>query len=279
MKIPNPLIYTVADVLGAHYYSHTKLNTLFGENGFPGEPPEGNCVKKCQIWMKRANEDCEDQALAMLSEVLAEFMNLDHGDGSASKAGFERITQGLAKVGFEYDWDGIVPIKSEPTTSVSVASFATPPASPTPPQEPSLPGRRFRTALSFPGERRSYVEQVAELLAAKHGRGKVLYDRYHEAEFARPDLDVYLPNLYRTDSDLICIFLCADYATKRFCNLEWRFIRQLIATEDQARIMFFSFDPIAAIPEIGILNGDGYVPIGARLACDIAGLIDQRLAL
>lgn len=49
----------------------------------------------------------------------------------------------------------------------------------------------------------------------------MLYDRYHEAEFARPDLDVYLPNLYATESELIVIFLCPDYAKKRWCKLEW----------------------------------------------------------
>ncbi len=153
------------------------------------------------------------------------------------------------------------------------------PTIPNPIAANAVPQRRFRVALSFPGEQRSYIEKVAALLECVHGRDKILYDRFHEAEFARPDLDVYLPNLYRTSSDLICIFLCSDYARKRFCNLEWRFIRQLIATEDHARIMFFSFDPIGAIPDIGILSGDGYVSIGTRSAIEIAMLIDQRLAL
>jgi hypothetical protein len=144
---------------------------------------------------------------------------------------------------------------------------------------PPASTRRFRVALSFPGERRSFVAQIAANLATAYGRTRVLYDQFHEAEFTQPDLDVYLPNLYRTNSDLICIFLCADYAKKRFCNLEWRFIRQLIASEEQGRIMFLSFDPIAAIPEIGILSGDGYVSIGSRTAEQIAALINERLAL
>jgi hypothetical protein len=38
MKIPNTVIYVVGDVLGSWYYSHTKLNTLFGGAGFPGRP-------------------------------------------------------------------------------------------------------------------------------------------------------------------------------------------------------------------------------------------------
>jgi hypothetical protein len=37
--IPNPVIAVVAEVLGQHYNSHSKLNTLLMEAGAPGEPP------------------------------------------------------------------------------------------------------------------------------------------------------------------------------------------------------------------------------------------------
>ena len=56
MKIPPSVINIVGDVLGSWYYSHSNLNTLFGGCGFPGDPPEGNCVAKCQGWMRRANQ-------------------------------------------------------------------------------------------------------------------------------------------------------------------------------------------------------------------------------
>jgi hypothetical protein len=88
-------------------------------------------------------------------------------------------------------------------------------------QATNLYARRFTIALSFPGEHRDFVEKAASCLAGQIGRERVLYDRYHEAEFARPDLDVYLPNLYATESELIVIFLCPDYAKKRWCKLEW----------------------------------------------------------
>ena len=138
--------------------------------------------------------------------------------------------------------------------------------------------KRFRVALSFPGERREFVKEVAELLVQKFGdKGHVLYDHFHEAEFARPNLDVHLPNLYRTESELIAVFLCDQYATKRWCKLEWRFIRQLLSTVDEDRIMFLSFDDIGAVPELGILTGDGYVSIGQRKPQEIADLILERL--
>ncbi|MFH1110364.1 MAG: hypothetical protein V1790_14380 [Planctomycetota bacterium] len=139
------------------------------------------------------------------------------------------------------------------------------------------PDKRFKVALSFPGEHRDFVAQVANHLAGKVGRERVLYDKFYEAEFARVDLDVYLPDLYRTQSELVAVFLCAEYAKKRWCKLEWRFIRQLICTAEEDRIMLLSFDDIGPVPEIGILSGDGYVSIGRRPSDQIAGLILQRL--
>ncbi len=137
--------------------------------------------------------------------------------------------------------------------------------------------RRFRIALSFPGEHRAFVEQVAEHLSAAVDRERVLYDKFHEAELARVNLDVYLPRLYREQSELIVIFLCPAYAAKRWCQLEWRHIRQLIATLDEDRIMLVSFGSPGDLSELGILVGDGHVDIGSRPASDIAGLILQRL--
>jgi hypothetical protein len=137
--------------------------------------------------------------------------------------------------------------------------------------------RRFQVALSFPGEHRDFVAQVAESLAAAVGREQVLYDKFHEAEFARPNLDVYLPSLYREQAELIVLFLCPEYEKKRWCQLEWRHIRQLLASVDEGRIMLTSFGPPGDLSKIGILAGDGYADIGARDPAAICALIIQRL--
>jgi TIR domain len=142
-------------------------------------------------------------------------------------------------------------------------------------EELSAP-RRFDIALSFPGEHRDFVEQVAGRLAATFGKERVLYDKYYEAEFARIDLDVYLPRLYRTQSELIVIFLCPEYAAKRWCNLEWRHMRQLIATVDASRIMLLRYGYSSDFVELGILPGDGTANFEGRPADEIAELIRQR---
>lgn len=86
--------------------------------------------------------------------------------------------------------------------------------------EPPASTKRFRVALSFPGEHRNRVEKIAVALAGKPGRDKVLYDKWYVAEFARPNLDVYLPNLYHDESDLIAIFQCKEYDRQEWRGLE-----------------------------------------------------------
>lgn len=141
----------------------------------------------------------------------------------------------------------------------------------------SLSGRRFRVGLSFPGERREYVRAIAVGLEHEFGRQNVLYDKFHEAELARPDSDIYLPRLFQEQCELIVVFLCAEYSQKVWCGLEWRWIRQLLCTPDATRIMFVAFEDLGPLPELGILRGDGYIPIADRLPEVICDLILERL--
>jgi hypothetical protein len=137
--------------------------------------------------------------------------------------------------------------------------------------------RQFHVALSFPGARREYAKSVADHLAATLGKEHVLYDKYHEAEFARVDLDVYLPRLYREQSELVVVFLCPEYRSTSWCQLEWRHIRQFVTALDAARIMLVSFGPPGDLSEIGILGGDGYIEVSQRAAAEVASLILARL--
>ena len=115
--------------------------------------------------------------------------------------------------------------------------------------------KRFRVALSFPGEHRARVEKIAEALAVRLGSDVVLYDRWWAAEFNREDLDVYLPKLYHDESDLIAVFLSQQYVEKDWCGLEWRACRDLIKRRAGARRMYFRLDD-ADVP--GLYSIDGY---------------------
>lgn len=144
--------------------------------------------------------------------------------------------------------------------------------------EPAV-SRRFAVAFSYAGEDRTRVAPLADALARRFGRERVLYDRFHEAEFARVDLDVYLPRLYRDNSDLIVVVLSPDYPRKRWCGLEIRSIRQLLGSPDSQRIMLLSLGDPGDLSDLGILSGDGYLEISHRSAAEVVDRILERLAM
>jgi hypothetical protein len=137
-----------------------------------------------------------------------------------------------------------------------------------------MPLKRFAVALSFPGEWRARVEAIAATLAKRVGRDRILYDRYHEAEFARPNLDLHLPALYHDETELNVVFLCKEYGEKEWCGLEWRAIRDLIK-QRREDIMLLRFDDATVQGVYGI---DGYIDIKDRTTQDVATRILERHA-
>lgn len=134
--------------------------------------------------------------------------------------------------------------------------------------------KRFQVALSFPGEKREYVRQVAELLGQSLGRDAVFYDEWHEAELARISLDNYLQKIYRCDSELVIPFLCKEYESKQWCGLEWRAIQEIIKERQGDGIMPLRFDD-TRIP--GLFGQDGYIDLSKRTPSQLAILIIERL--
>jgi hypothetical protein len=114
--------------------------------------------------------------------------------------------------------------------------------------------------LSFPGEKRDYVEKVAAALAELFGEEAVLYDRFHTAEFARFNLGFLLPDHYHEHSDLIVVVLCTDYEKKEWCGLEWRAISTSSNKAGDADVMLFRADDA---PVRGLYSLDGYAPVDA----------------
>src|SRR5215470_11303235 len=105
-----------------------------------------------------------------------------------------------------------------------------------------MSAKRFRIALSFAGEKRDFVAQVATLLAQRFTKAAILYDQFHEAEFACSDLGIYLPGLYHDQSDLVVAVLCKDYDDKRWTGWEWLAIHAQLTKNEGAKIMLCRFD-------------------------------------
>ncbi len=141
--------------------------------------------------------------------------------------------------------------------------------------ESSIAGRQFRVSLSFPGEHRTFVEGVAASLVKTLGKYAVFYDRYYEAELARPNLDLLLQQIYHDQSQLLVVFLCQDYERKEWCGLEWRAIRDLIKQRKDERIMLLRFD---STPVAGLFGIDGHIDLAARNPAEVSELVCQRLA-
>ncbi len=72
-----------------------------------------------------------------------------------------------------------------------------------------------------------------------------------------------------------CRLLCAAYAKKQWCGLEWRAIRDIIKSKEDDRVMLVRFDDV---PVEGVLSIDGYVDARSFTAYDVARFIAERLA-
>ncbi|MEB5485015.1 TIR domain-containing protein [Burkholderia pseudomallei] len=135
---------------------------------------------------------------------------------------------------------------------------------------------RFRVALSFPGEKREYVAAVATEVKKRLGRDAIFYDKDFTAQLARPNLDTLLQRIYLSNSDLVVVFLCAEYERKEWCGLEWRAIRNIIKNKNDHAIMFMRFDRADVS---GAFSIDGYVDLDEYTPLEAARMIVERVRL
>ncbi len=136
--------------------------------------------------------------------------------------------------------------------------------------------RRFRVAFSYSGAKRDYVSEVATILATEFTRKAVLYDRFHEAEFGRHDLGIYLPDLYFHQVDLIVVVLGGGYETKEWCGLEWTAIHALLARKETDLVMLCRFEKATVR---GLYGTAGYVDLDDKTPAEAAAIILERLAV
>ena len=108
------------------------------------------------------------------------------------------------------------------------------------------------------------------------GRNAVFYDKRFEAELARMNLHTYLQRIYQDQSDLLVVFLCADYERKDWCRLEWSVIHKLVDSRQEDRLMLIRLDNGDVS---GVVRTDGYLPGEGRSALEISDKILERLRL
>jgi hypothetical protein len=177
----------------------------------------------------------------------------------------------------------VSPAAEEPTVTAAVHAPAQMAVSDTPqvaPAPANTSGKRFAVAFSFQGIHRDYVKRVAYAVRRNStdlDRGQIFYDQFHPAELSRPNLDVYLLDVYGKQSELVVVFLGAGYDTNEWCGgVEWRAIRELIKKGEGGLVMPVRFD---SAPIEGLLSIDGYLSAERREPEEVADLVLERLQL
>lgn len=133
----------------------------------------------------------------------------------------------------------------------------------------------FDVGLSFPGEARKLVDQVARELEARIGPDAYFYDNNYVSQLARPSLDTLLQDIYLNRCKLIVVFIGDDYQRKDWCGVEFRAIREILKVRDDQRIMFVRLDDGAVD---GVFSTDGYVDARRFSPAEIARFIEERSA-
>lgn len=130
----------------------------------------------------------------------------------------------------------------------------------------------FDIALSFAGEDRNYVDQVAHLLRDRNV--KIFYDLFEEADLWGKDLYSHLSDVYHNKARYTVMFISEAYARKLWTNHERKAAQARAFQESQEYILPARFDD-TAIP--GVLPTVGYVSLKGRSPDDLTSLIVKKL--
>lgn len=133
-------------------------------------------------------------------------------------------------------------------------------------------GAKYDVCLSFAGEQRGYVDEVAAHLG--QGGVRVFYDRYETAALWGEDLVQHLDTVFRRQSRFCVMFVSADYAAKIWTTHECRSIQARAIRSATAYILPVRFDQ-TEIP--GLLDTVGYLNAADLAPAQVADLVVAKL--
>ena len=132
----------------------------------------------------------------------------------------------------------------------------------------------FDVALSFAGEDRNYVENVANVLR-KMGI-KVFYDKYEKVSLWGKDLYTHLREIYFHRARYTVIFISKHYKEKLWTSFERESAQARAFTEKEEYILPARLDA-TEIP--GILPTTGYIDLKEYTPDQFAELIKQKIGM
>ncbi len=132
--------------------------------------------------------------------------------------------------------------------------------------------KEFDIALSFAGEDREYVDQVANLL--RDSGVKVFYDIFEEANLWGKNLYDYLSDIYMNKALYTIMFISKYYSKKLWTNHERQAMQSRAFQENQEYILPVRFDE-TQIP--GVLPTTGYISLEGKAPQEFVKIIHKKL--
>lgn len=130
----------------------------------------------------------------------------------------------------------------------------------------------FEIALSFAGEDRTYVDQVANLL--RDSGVNVFYDIFEEGALWGKNLYDYLSDVYQNKALYTVMFISEHYARKLWTNHERQAMQARAFQENQEYILPARFDDT---PIPGVLPTVGYISLTGRTPQNFVNIVQTKL--
>lgn len=132
---------------------------------------------------------------------------------------------------------------------------------------------KFDVALSFAGEQREYVDQVAGILQSNGTT--VFYDEFFKSQLWGKDLTEYFKEVYYSNSDWCIMFISKEYVSKAWPSFERKnAIARELKVEEGEYILPVRFDD-TEVP--GLPTTIGYQDARTKSPQDIANLFLEKI--
>lgn len=133
--------------------------------------------------------------------------------------------------------------------------------------------KKYHIALSFAGEDRKYVEEVANHLQA--AGVDVFYDLFEEEDLWGKDLYEHLTSIYRDQAMFTVMFVSEFYVKKLWGTHERKSAQARAFRESNEYILPAMFDTSVEVP--GMLETTGYTDLNKKTPEKLADLIVRKL--
>ena len=130
----------------------------------------------------------------------------------------------------------------------------------------------FDIALSFAGEQREYVDQVANILNQKGI--STFYDKFEEANLWGKNLYDYLSDVHMNQARYTIMFISEDYSRKLWTNHERQSMQARAFQESSEYVLPAKFDDTEIS---GVLPTTGYVSLQDKTPEEFVSIIEKKL--